>query len=281
MPCRPLILLIFSLLPIMQCSHDVSWKVIPAAYVYSITEWNDSLYFSTRAGSTGRLHPKDPDSVTPMGLPRFRPLRTLHFLPNGTLLAGSYEGGIYKVLADTLRLLPGMIRPAWSFCCDGEDRIWLAGRQGLFRQRDDTLIRFTNLREANDVAFFGGKLAVAHRHGISLYDTATGAEERTWCRDTVFWSLDRFDSLLVCGGVETCLLVRTDGQMRTISIGPSGTIPWGAAMDSSGTIFLASQHGLLRIPPDGEKAECIGYRGKCVKSVHVDRMGRLWVGRYF
>ncbi len=52
-------------------------------------------------------------------------------------------------------------------------------------------------------------------------------------------------------------------------------------MDNNGTIFLASQKGLFSIDSKREKARCIGYPGKCIKSVFIDDLNRLWVGRYF
>ena len=260
--------------------NEPCWNVIPAPFVYSIVQHEDSLYVATRSGATFRMHPDHPEAIVQTGLPRFLPLRTLGFLSDGTLIAGSYEGGVYQVQADTLTLLPGALRPSWSMCISADDRIWLAGRQGIFFLSDDTLIRFSDLHEAYDVEFYRGHLAVAHRHGITLYDTSNGNAVRTYGRDTIFWSLDRFDSLLVCGGVECCLLI-SDTIPMAIHVGPPGNIPWAAAMDGRGTIFLGTQRGLYSVTRNSMRALRIGYAGKCVKSVFVDRKGRLWVGEYF
>ena len=273
--------LLVPLLIIPGCRRsEQHWKVIPASFVYSIVQRDDSLYISTRSGETFRMHPDNPDAITRTGLRHFFPLRTLRFLSDGTLIAGSYEGGVYRVHSDTLTLLPGAMRPSWSMCTDNSNRIWLAGKQGIFILADDTLIRFSDLHEAYDVEFHRGHLAVAHRHGITLYDTSNANAVRTYGRDTIFWSLDRFDSLLVCGGVESCLLI-SDTIPTAIHVGPPGNIPWAAAMDAYGTIFLGTQQGLYSVTINSRNARRIGYAGKCIKSVLVDRKGRLWVGEYF
>jgi hypothetical protein len=46
-----------------------------------------------------------------------------------------------------------MAREAWAMELDNFDNIWLAGRWGVFRQKNDTLIKFSDLREAYDVVF--------------------------------------------------------------------------------------------------------------------------------
>jgi hypothetical protein len=264
----------------MFCRRTPLYATVPETYVYSIVSHNDSLYCSTRSGTILRFHPEHPGFPVFLGMRRFLPIRTLGFLASGDLLASSYEGGVYRVTDDTLCLLPGMNRSAWAMKIDGNDRLWLAGRQGVFRQKDDTLLRITDLREAHDVDFYRGKLVVAHRNGITMYDSSTGSEEQTWCKDTICWSIDIFDSLLIATGVETCLLVSGSDQTR-IRIGPRGNIPWAAVRESTGVIFLATQKGVFRILPGRKTAECIGFSGRCIKSVCIDRSGRLWVGKYF
>lgn len=276
----PPALITFCLLTICSCRSGLVYHVIPAEYVYSIVEHNDSLYCSTQSGMTFRLHPGRPDSVTRLGLQRFLPLRTLGFLSSGDLLASSYEGGVYRILDDTLTPVPGIRRMAWSMKIDANDNIWLAGKQGVFRQMGDTLLRVTGLSEAYDVDFYRGRLAVAHRDGITFYDSSTGVPERTLCKGTICWSIDVVDPLLIGTGVETCVLVN-DPAVTSITIGPKHNLPWAAVRDTAGTVYLATQRGLFRILPGKKKAECIGFKGKCIKSVCIDQTGRLWVGKYF
>ena len=215
-----------------------------------------------------------------MGLNHFLPLRSLVFLGSGDLFASSYEGGLYRVFADTLRVIPSVHRSSWAMKVDAYDRIWLAGKQGVFVFDKDTLRRFTTHPEALDVDFYRGYLAVAHRAGITLFDTASGTPGNTRLRGITCWSIDVYDSLLIGTGVEKCLIVNGSDE-RTIPIGPRHNIPWAAVADTTGVVYLATQKGLLRVLPGERHAECIAFKGKCIKSICFDRAGRLWVGRYF
>jgi hypothetical protein len=196
------------------------------------------------------------------------------------LYASSYESGVFEVLTDTLIALPHIWRKAWSLKLDAYDNIWLAGRQGVFKEQKDSLIKITMLHEAYDVDFYSGKLVVGHREGVTLFDSATGVPDTTFCKGIVCWSIDIFDSLLVVGGVEVCALLEKK-ECTMISLAPKYTIPWAAACDKKGTIYLATQKGLFRIDHKRKDAECIGYKGKCIKSVYIDKNERLWVGKYF
>lgn len=262
------------------CGTDVPMRLLPAPFVYTIIEHNDSLYFSTQSGEIFRLPPDRPEAVARLGLKRFHPIRGLAFTSDNSLLAASYETGVHRVLPDTLIALPRIWRTAWSMKIDGFDRIWLAGRQGVFRQRGDSLVKATDLPEACDVDFYRGKLAIAHRDGVTLYDSASGAADTTFCKGTVCWTIDVFDSLCVAGGVETCALI-TNRTATLIPLTPKHNIPWSAARDALGTVYLGTQKGLFRIKPGAHNAECIGFKGKCVKSLLIDSKGRMWVGRYF
>ena len=254
--------------------------LLPAPFVYTIIEHNDSLYFSTQSGEIFRLPPDRPDAITRLGLKHFHPIRGLAFTSDNRLFAASYETGVQRVLPDTLIALPHIWRTAWSMKIDGFDRIWLAGRQGVFRQSGDSLVKLTDLHEAYDVDFYQGKLVAAHRDGITLFDSVTGTADTTFCKGTVCWTIDVFDSLCIAGGMETCAFI-TNRSTTIIPIPPKHNIPWSATRDSDGTIYLGTQKGLYRIQPGAHNAECIGFKGKCIKSLLIDSKGRLWVGRYF
>jgi hypothetical protein len=240
----------------------------------------DSLYFATQSGQIFAIAPDAPDKPRRLGLERFRPVRGLGFTKNGTLYAVSYEAGVHRVLRDTLVAMPKMGRTSWALTMDNFDRIWLAGRQGVFRQEGDTLIKITPLSEAYDVDFYRNQLVVAHRGGISLYDSVSGVLDTTYCSGTIFWTIDVFDSVLVAGGVEQCALI-TGRTASIFHVGPAHNIPWAFARDSTGAIILGTQKGLFRLHPGTHTIECIGFKGKCIKSVFIDRAGRLWVGTYF
>ncbi len=275
-----LVFLFAIILPEFSCSGKDPYNVVPARYVYSIIERRDSLYCSTRNGEVFRLSPDRPQEVIRLGLPRFHPLRTLVFRRNGDLLASSYESGVYRVTADSLHAVRGFERPAWSMSLDDDDRLWMAGRHGVFRQQGDSLLRHTALREAYDLDFFLGKLAVAHYEGITLYDSSTEAAETTFCAGIPCWSLDVRDSLLVGTGAGICLLLHGNKPI-TIPLEPEKNLPWDADVDAKGNIYLATQKGLYMIRSGTRVAKCIGFSGKCVKSLHIDRKGRLWTGTYF
>ena len=275
-------LLLPSLLTVMfECSRTPKVHVIPASYVYTIIERNDSLYYATQSGEIFRMSPDSPAvSPTRLGLKHFRPIRGLGFTKDGTFYAASYETGVHRVFADTLRPLPKMGRTAWAMKIDDFDRIWLAGRQGVYKQQGDTLVKTTDLHEAYDIDFYKGALVAAHRRGVTLYDSATGIADTTFCKGFICWTIDVFDTLLIAGGVEVCTIINGKNAIN-IRIGPKNNIPWSITRDTTGSIFLGTQKGLFRVSPAEGKAQCIDFAGKCIKSVFVDRSGRLWVGRYF
>lgn len=253
---------------------------IPGDYVYSIAEHNDSIYFSTQRGEIYRFQNGNRQSLYKIGKKRSQPLRTILFKNDDRLFASSYETGVQVVKEDTLLPVPHLWCAAWAMKLDAHDDLWFAGRQGVFREYNDTLLRFTDLREAYDVDFYNGFLAVAHRQGVTLYDTSTGSSTATFCKGVICWSVDVFDSLMVVGGVEMCALIRGN-HCTTIPIGPKYTIPWAAAEDASGTIYLATQKGLYAVVSGTAKAQCIAYRGKCIKSVFINHKNHLLIGTYF
>jgi len=283
-PVFLLVIAIVGTLPLLSCrphnEFQQKFYVIPGEFVYSILEHKDSIYFSTQRGEVVRFHHQNPRSVHHLGRARFQPLRTLIFKKNNQLFASSYETGVQHVLPDTLVSVQHLWRSAWAMISDSSDNLWLAGRQGVFREQGDTLLRVTTLREAYDIDFYLGFLAVAHRQGVTLFDTTTFTPCTTYCKGVVCWSLDVFDSLLVAGGVETCALIWRN-KSSILSIRPRYTIPWGAVQDSAGTIYLATQNGIYSIVPNTKRAECIAYKGKCIKSIFIDHTNKVWIGRYF
>lgn len=263
------------------CKPLPPFNPVPAPFVYTIVEYHDSLYFSTQPGGIYRMAPdRHALPIRLGGLKQRHPIRGLAFKHDGSLFASSYETGVQRVLADTCIPLPTMWRTAWSMKLDGADNIWLASRQGVFRQHGDTLVRFTDLHEAHDIDFYYGTCAIAHSRGITLYDTASETPLTTFCKGRVCWSIDVYDSLLIGTGKEACILV-TPHDTTVIGIGPRHNIPWSAVRSPDGTIYLGTQKGLLRIRPGQQKAECVAFKGKCIKSLFIDKKGELWVGRYF
>lgn len=268
------------MLLIVSCGDKINYHCIPSDWVYSIVQHNDSIYWSTNTGKILRLSLAVPDSVRQIGCDHFYPIRSFSFKKNGDLYASSYQTGIHRVTEDSLLPCTKMWRMAWAMKTDTADTVWLAGRDGVFRQYDDTLLRFSNLSQAYDIGFYGNKIAVAHQKGITLFNRETETADTTLCKDVICWSIDIYDTLLIGGGVETCLLY--NGFSGTsFRLTPEHNICWGAVLDSTGTVFLATQKGLFRIVPAGRRPECIGFRGRCIKSLAIDSTGRLWIGRYF
>jgi hypothetical protein len=273
-----IVLVIFPLL--ILCKREPVFHVIPAPFVYTIIEHNDSIYYSTPSGEIFRFHPDNPGSIVLVARKKGYPIRGLAFKKDGTLYASSYETGIQRLSNDTLVSEPKMGQRAWAMKLDAFDNIWLAGRGGVFKQKGDTLIKFSDLREALDVDFYQGGLAVAHRSGITLYNTSTGQIEKKFSTTAIFWTIDIFDSLLTGGGVETCALIENQHE-QYVPLERDYNIPWSIVRDVNGNLILGTQNGLYRISYGKKKAECIGFRGKCIKSLLIDRKGQLWVGRFF
>lgn len=263
-----------------QTNHLPVSRVLKPHYVYTIVEHNDSIYYTTPAGEIYRIAPGFPDSITFVGSKQHHPMRSLVFKKDGSLYASSYKSGCYRVTHDSLIQLPRLSRLAWSMKTDSCDNLWMATLQGVFRQRGDSLLRFTQLQEAYDIAFYRGTIAIAHRGGITLYDPITATPSITFCPDTLFWSLTSYDTLLIGGGVNVCALI-TGTTCKPVSLGSGHNIPWSSAIAANGTIVLATEKGLYIVNQEENRAHCIGFRGKCIKAVLIDRRGWLWIGRFF
>ncbi len=263
------------------CKTAVSYKEIPADFVYSIKQHDDSLYYSTNSGEIYRFYLKNAAVPLLVGLKKNHPIRSMLFINDSLLFACSYRSGLYIVTNNTLNTCPQWYRPAWSMKTDPDGNIWLAGKNGIYKQNGNTFESFGDLKEAFDLAFYNNELVVAHYNGLSFYDLNSEKLIRTICKDTVCWMTTTiYDSLLICGGVECCVIISGE-NIRTVKLRPKNSIPWACAVDSSRSIFLGTEKGLYQIKEGDKKARCVGYSNKCIKSVFIDRKGTLWIGRYF
>ena len=249
-------------------------------FVYSIKKHNDSLYFSTLEDGLFRFHPDHPEQMARVGGFRRFPFRSMVFPPDGRMLAVSYYGGVFYASRDTLLPLRNASFEAWSMKLDDKGEFWLASGRGVLRQKGDTVVVYNNSSDAHDVAFYGNAVAVAHMRGITLYDRESRSTVAEYCKGVVCWTLARFDSVLVGGGSNVCIVVGPSSA-RTIRIPPLGNMPWSIAKDSTGAIFMGTQKGLFRAGPHDSVAQCFGCKGQCIKSVCIDDSGRLWVGTFF
>ncbi len=256
------------------------YHVVPHSFIYSIVGHNDSLYFSTLENGLFRFHPDNPGAVVRIGGFRRFPFRSMLFLADGHLLAASYYGGVFCAGRDTLTPLKTAPYAAWSMRLDDSGSLWLATTRGVLRQAGDGMIVFKNLADAHDVAFVGNSVAVAHMRGITFYNRETRTVVAEYCRGVICWTLARFDSVLAGGGSGICILIGPSG-CRAVRVPPQGNMPWSITRDTSGAIVMATQKGLFCAGPRDSVAHCIGFEGRCVKSVTVDRSGRLWVGTFY
>jgi len=250
------------------------YRAVKGAWVYSIAQHADSLYFSTLESGIFRFHPDRPGAVQRVAGYRRMPFRTLCFDEKSRLLASSYYAGVFAAAADTMVPVRWAQRPAWAMRLDEQNRMWLACDQGVFRQRGDSLVRFCSVWDAHDVAFFHGRVAVASMRGISLYESETGSLVKQYAPGLVCWSVTSYDSLLIGGGVERCLVISRKG-CREIRFGPHGNILWGTALRND-TLHLATQRGVYQAGLSDTIANLAGFNNICVKSVFVDAKGRLW-----
>lgn len=260
------------------------YRPVRGAWVYSIIQHNDSLYFSTLENGIFRFHPDHPEAVRRIGGFLRQPFRTLCFTKDKSLLASSYYAGVFRLSAssDSMIHVSWARYPAWAMRLDDQGHVWLACPQGVLRQQGDSLVRFCGVRDAHDVAFFGNQVAVAHMKGISLYNRGNGALVGEYAMGLVCWSVTSFgDSVLVGGGIQRCLIVRRESSTcHEIRFGPAGNILWATALDKSGTLHIATQRGLFSARLSDSAAVCSGFENVCCKTVFIDSKGRIWVGRF-
>jgi hypothetical protein len=274
MKCLFSFLLIFIALP--SCSHE-NYHIIKRMYIYNIQQHNDSIYFSTLESGIFRFSPDCPDSFLRVGGHYRHPVRSIAFSKTGACFAASYQVPLHS--RDSLRPFLLLPQPAWSIKIDAEGTPWLAGIRCVFKQRNDSLIPFNRAGEAHDIAFVGKEIAVAHKNGISIFNKETGALIREFCKGVLFWTITNYDSLFIGGGLNRCVIIDKD-KCKTITFGPKSNMVWSVALDSAGTLYLATQKGLYRAKKGRDKAQCIGFRGTCIKSLLIDNKDRLWVGRF-
>jgi hypothetical protein len=273
------LIVVYLVTSLFSC-NTIKINEIPPQFVYTIKEHGDSIFYSTNDGGIFRFHLDNTDSIIKIGYKKYHPIRSLLFSSEGVLFASSYRSGLYKVINDSLISYSSWYIPTWSMKHGPDGKIWLAAKSGVYKQCGDTFRTVTDLKEAFDLDFFNGDLVVAHFKGISFYDLETGKCKRTICKDTIFWMLTAIDSQLICGGVESCIIMSTNNR-KSVTIGPRNNIPWACTIDTTQSILLGTEKGLFRIMKSDTKAHCIGYKNRCIKSVLVDSKGRLWVGKYF
>lgn len=252
---------------------------IPRMLVYDILQHNDSIYFSTSNSGIFRFSPRCPESVLQVGGKCRFPIRKIAFSEGGELIGSSYRTGGYFVQNDSLKPLSFARHPAWSMKFDSQGAMWLAGLYGIFRQQKDSLILFSRLSGVHDLAFFGNSIAVAHMNGISLFNKENGKKLAEYCKGIVCWSITRYDSLLVGGGFNLCVIINRDKVIQ-IPFGPKDNQLWATARTRNGTLYLGTQKGLFSVQPGTGKADPAGYEGICIKALFIDQRGRLWVGRF-
>ncbi len=141
------------------------------------------------------------------------------------------------------------------------------------------MLRFSDVRETHDIAFWGNTVAVAHMKGLGIYDKETGRHIADYAPGMVCWSCATYDSLLVAGGVGRCLVISPQG-VHEIKFGSVNDILWATARLPNDTLVFATQKGLFRAHISDSAATLWGYKNFCIKSLFVDNAGKLWVGKY-
>lgn len=277
-----LIVSFFSIL-LASCSQKENtypYHLIPRTWVYCIKQHNDSIYFSTSEDGIFQFHPDHPEALRRVARVGRLPFRSMVFRENGALFASSYYSGVYRLEKDTLLPVLWAQYPAWAMKQDAQGALWLAGTRGVFFERSDSMILFKALRDAHDIAFLGNEVAMAHMQGITVFNRDNGTCTAEYCKGVVCWAVNGYDSFLVAGGLGLCAVITKDG-CRNIALVPKDNMVWSIEKDSHDTLFLGTQKGLFRVAPGSGRAECIGFSGQCVKSLLIDKCGRLWTGRFY
>jgi hypothetical protein len=275
---RFLVLLLPILSIVSSCSRK-PYQQIPRMLVYNIDQHNDSIYFSTADSGIYGFPADAPGAMTRVAAAGHLPIRSIAFASDERLYACSYFSGVLYMRGDTLIPLSWAQRPSWSMKFDADGSLWLAGIHGIYRQRRDSLVVFNAMSGGHDIAFRGNQVAVAHMGGISVFDMKTGAMIREFCKGVICWTITRYDSLFVGGGLNLCVIIYKE-SCKKISLGPRNNMLWSTALDPTGTLYLGTQEGLYCVKAGSDEARCIGLKGVCVKSVLIDNKGRLWVGRF-
>jgi hypothetical protein len=248
--------------------------------VYNITQHNDSIYFSTADSGIFGFSADAPGATKRVAASGHLPIRSIAFGNDRRLYASSYYSGVQYACNDTLLPLSWARQPSWSMKFDPDGALWLAGIHGIYRQLHDSLILFSAISGTHDIAFCGGQVAVAHMNGISVFDMHTGAVVREFCKGVICWTIARYDTFFVGGGLNLCVIINKENCTR-ISLGPRNNMLWSTALGPNGTLYLGTQEGLFKAEAGDTSARCIGLKGVCIKSLLIDHKGRLWAGRYY
>jgi ligand-binding sensor domain-containing protein len=259
-----------------SCSRE-QYSVIGQMHIYNIQQHNGSIYFSTVDSGIFRFSSACPDSLHRVGKKYRHPVRSIAFSQDGAWYASSYFSDMHS--RDSLLPFILFSQPAWSVKIDVHGNPWLAGLDGIYRHQAGGLSLFNSMSGVHDIAFHDKQLAVAHKDGISIFDQETGALMRVFCKGIICWTITQFDSLLIGGGLNVCVIIDKDNY-KSITFGPSKNMLWATALTSDGTLYLATQKGLFRAKKNENKAHCVGFKGICIKSLLVDKNGRLWIGRF-
>jgi ligand-binding sensor domain-containing protein len=267
----------FLLLLAFSCSRE-QYSLVSGNYVYHICRHRDSIYFSTLANGIFCFHPDHPESVRRISGRGITPFRSFIFL-HDTIVASSYQDGLYQVENDSMVPVVSAPYPGWSIKLDEENNIWVAGIRGIRHEIQGKFNVFSTRSDVHDIAFYQGRIAVADGKGISLYDKNTGHLEHEWRRGVACWTVKSYDSLLIGGGQNLCLIINKD-TCREYRVGPDNNALWTTERDSLGNVYCGTQMGLYRIDIAKNKVRCIGYSGVCIKSLCIDSKKMLWVGRF-
>jgi hypothetical protein len=259
-----------------SCTKE-KFLVVNRLHVYNLQQHNDSIYFSTLDSGIFRFSPDCPNDIFQVGRTTVQPIRSIAFSGKGLCYAASYNPTILSHGS----LFPFILvrQPAWSIKFDENDTLWVAGIRGIFRLRHDSLIAFNRMGEVHDIAFVGKEMAVAHKNGISIFHKETGELLREFCTGVMCWTITQQDSLFIGGGHNVCVIINKD-RCKTVTFGPDNNMVWSAALDSNGTLFIATQKGLYRAEKNTDHAQFAGFGKTCIKSLLIDKKGRLWVGRF-
>jgi ligand-binding sensor domain-containing protein len=277
--------LIVSFLSILlvSCSQKENaypYHLILRNWVYNIKQHNDSIYFSTSEDGIFQFHPAHPEALRRVARVGRLPFRSMVFRENGTLFASSYYSGVYRAEKDTLLPVLWAQYPAWSMKQDAKGSLWLAGTMGVRFERNDSMILFKALYDAHDIAFLGNEVVVAHMQGVSVFNRDNGTCTAEYCKGVVCWAVNGYDSLLIVGGLGRCAVITKSG-CRNIMLEPKDNMVWSIEKNPRDTLFLGTQRGLFRVAPGSSSAERIGFSGQTVKSLFIDKNGRLWAGRFY
>jgi hypothetical protein len=256
------------------------YRVIPDTFVYSIVQKQDTIYYSTNSTGIYKFPLKIPEQHSDVLKLKGIPVRSFLFTPNDSIYALSYTRGLFIADRGTVRsFLPHEI-PGWSMVYDDSGNIWVAGLHGVYRVAHDRITKYSSDFDIHDIAVHDNRVYLATYHGIHVHDLKTGAFVDELYAGINFWRIRMTGDTLIAGGKDVCVF-KYDNSIRTITLNHAGNIIWDFAIDKKGVLFFATEFGLYRCKPDEAVAQCIAFKGKCIKSVFIDSSGQLWVGKYF